>query len=122
MFSKFVCVVLVKKTERTRGKKNQKIPIHVHTFSLNWNANDRGEFKNKFLANENCLLLEILTCLLPAKKTTVLFVPLTWQQTKLRARVALVTADDIPHAAENHAQHVVPDSGCGVSEHAQSWI
>lgn len=80
MFSKFICFVLVKKTERTRGKKKtQKIPIHVHTIQcLNWNANDRGEFKNKFLAKENCSLLEILTCLLPAKKTTILFVPLTW--------------------------------------------
>ena len=97
MFSKFVCVVLVKKTERTRGKKPRKF-LSMSTHSV-LNGNDRGEFKNKFLANENCLLLEILTCLLPAKKTTVLFVPLTWQQTELRDCVALVTADDIPHAA-----------------------
>lgn len=67
-----------KENRKNKGEK-QKIPIHVHTIQcLNWNANDRGEFKNKFLAKENCLLLEILTCLLPAKKTTVLFVPLTW--------------------------------------------
>ena len=69
-----------KENRKNKGeKKTQKIPIHVHTIQcLNWNANDRGEFKNKFLAKENCSLLEILTCLLPAKKTTILFVPLTW--------------------------------------------
>lgn len=111
MFLKFVCVVLVKTTERTRGKKIENSYPCPHVQCLNWNTNDRGEFKNKFLAKENSLLLEILTCLLPAKKTTVLFIPLTWQQTELRARVALVTADGIPHAAESHAQHVVPDSG-----------
>lgn len=44
-----------------------------------------GNKKNIFLAKENWLLLEILCCLLLAKKISILFVPLTWQGTEMKA-------------------------------------
>lgn len=121
MFLKHVCIILVKKMQRTREKNH----IDAHTFSVTTGIQIIGEYRKKFLAKENWLHLEISCCLLLAKKICVFFFPLTWQGTELKAPCCPGnsrwhhTADRV---LSSHAQRRVLTLAVESQEQTHNWV
>lgn len=106
---------------KNKKKKNQKIPINVHTFNditaiqmtgENWNTNcwpKKTVFSWK----------SYTVCCQPRKSLSSLF-PWPGNKQNWGPRVALVIADDTPHTLRATHSTAGPDSGCGISgEHTQ---